>query len=318
MKNFKEIPIYTKKAFEELCNGNNTKLKELLNIKTKLDLDPYNKVLAEIYWNDFSVNWNKLQSSYFIKENILLDTGNKIPYFASEWIYEWKKYIYQTEAFMSIEDVFDMRKFNFETYKSNVDKLKIIFSKVFKITEKDFNKCLNIQKNLINAYLYSPNKESNQNCLAYMIYAGATLEYFNKVFVKNPNCTNDFVKFMINFHYGMQNENKDEKIEILFNTNIYNRTKQEKIEEILNFKEKELSLRDEDAKYWKYYLSIIDNDKFVKILKESFDVKISYEPNKDESKSVGMRVFIKNNHYLLTQELCKNKDTVFVRKKIKI
>ncbi len=315
MKNFREIPQFTNQAFKELCDGNSAKLKTIFEKKKEIENNINNKQLAEIFWNDFAVEWNKLQSSSFIKENVLLDTGKKIPYFASQWIAEWKESFLKEEFSKNIEDVFDLRQFSFETYQLNVDKLKVIFSKVFKATEKDFKNCLNIKSNMVSAYLYDANAKSNRDALAHMVYAGATLEYFNKVLMKDTKKIKEFAEFMVEFHYGKQNTKKDKEVELLFQTYINNKKGEDQTEKVLIMKEKTLSFRDEDANYWRYYLSVIPNDILLNELKENFDIK-SF--NKVQTPSVGMKVFTKNNYELLNQELPVKTQAVFVRKNIKL
>lgn len=208
-----------------------------------------------------------------------------------------------------------MRQFSFETYQLNVDKLKVIFSKVFKATEKDFKNCLNIKSNMVSAYLYDANAKSNRDALAHMVYAGATLEYFNKVLMKDTKKIKEFAEFMVEFHYGKQNTKKDKEVELLFQTYINNKKGEDQTEKVLIMKEKTLSFRDEDANYWRYYLSVIPNDILLNELKENFDIK-SF--NKVQTPSVGMKVFTKNNYELLNQELPVKTQAVFVRKNIKL
>lgn len=318
MKNFKEIPTLTEKAFKELCDGSSKSLKEIFEIKSKLELSDANPSVIEMFWSDFSVEWNKHQSSYFIKENVLLDTGKKIPYFPSQWIGEWKDSLSKQDFIKNIDEVFDFRTFSFEQYQSNVDKLKVIFSKVFKVTDKDFKSCQNIQSNMLEAYLYNADKQSNQKALMYMIYIGATFEYFNKVILKDPKKVKDLVEFVVEFHYGKQNTKKNKEIELLFQTYIPgSKNIDEQKKKMFDLKESSLSFRDEDANYWRYYLSVIPNELFLESLKENFDVK-SFQKNSGELGSVSMTMFAKNNYELLNKELPIKKQNVFVNKKIKI
>ncbi len=318
MKNFKEIPEFTQKAFEELCAGNSTKLKEIFEIKKNMEVKNANPSMVELFWNDFSVEWNQYQSSYFIKENILLDTGKKIPYFASQWIGEWKASLLKEDFVENMKDVFDLRTFSFEKYQSNVDKLKVIFSKVFKVTEKDFKNCQNIQSNLLESYLYNADKQSNQKALMYMVYIGATFEYFNKVILKDPKKVKDLVEFVVEFHYGKQNTKNNKEIESLFQTYIPgSKNIEEQKQKMLSLKENCLSFRDEDSNYWRYYLAVIPNELFLESLKENFDLK-SFQKNNGDLGSISMTMFAKNNYELLNKELPTKKQNVFVNKKIKV
>lgn len=313
MKNFKEIPTIAQQAFQSLVGGDTTILKDMVDFRDQIKIE--NPILSEMFWSDFSYEWNKLQSNSFIQTKVLLDTGSIVPQYPSSWLNEWHKGIISDLKDVNIDDNFDLRKFPFSNYSEQVDKLKIIFEMVFKKTDKDFNVCLNIKENLFGYdNFYDNNAASNKKYLITNVFYSACLKHFSKQALKDKK-TDGIIKSLVLFYYGKQNKTND----FLFSTYINQKDAKspEKIKSFFEDKEKALLFRDEDSKYWRFYLSFIPNDLFVKAMTESFDVRYNYSKGASPP-AIALAAFTKNNYFLLNEDVPKKEDTVFKRKKIKI
>lgn len=266
-----------------------------------------NPLLAEMFWNDFCVEWNKVQANHFIKTNELLDTGKTITLFPTIWISEWYTQVFNTLDNFNLNQKFDIRNLPFESFLKELDSLKVIFKNIFKATKKDFEASNNIKNHLLNWSFSEHSPDVLKENISRSIYLTAQIEFFPEM-KENENDFNRTLIFLFCAYYGKQNKNN----EGLFKTY---RSKSNEEKELNLLKEKLLSFRGEDSKYWRYYLSIINENNFRKAFSDTFDIK-SY--GKEEVNGITNKVFKANSCLLLDEDLPKKTSSTFIHKKIKI
>lgn len=266
MLNLNQIPLLVERSFDSLVKDDPSLLKEAISTKEALSLKQ--PVLGELFWTDFSVEWNRTQSQYFIEKNLLLDTDSQISRYPSVWLSTWNAKLQSELSKYDLGESFDFRTFPFSEYVFQIDRLKIILNTIFLKTEAGYNNAHSISKKLLN-YTFSDNNEhSNTQNVIRNIFLIAVMDYFRDV-ISPKNIDRDLY-FIFSSYYGKQNV----KNKLLFTNYI---TTKGLDEETIKAKEKGLILRNEDSKYWKYLLSIINEAAFKKQFMECFDIKWAQE-----------------------------------------
>lgn len=305
---FKDIPHTARVAFEALLVGDSTPLTNVIEQKnTVSEINPY---LAEIYFTDFSTEWNKLLAKHFLDTKILLNTGSLVPKYPSIWLNEWILKINQNFSKFNFNEKFDFRKFPADEFTFQVEELKVIFSHIFKDTKKDHDTCKSAKNTLISYghYFQENNENHNKDNTIIGVYTCAMISFFKKALSKNEDLRRPII-FLFYLLYGKQKEsNKD-----LFTPYITSKTSMEKI---VKFKDKQLEFRDNDSKYWRFFLSFIPEEQLLNAFKAVFDLSGFHKTT--NSTSIAENAFKRNQYYILNEDIPVKKDNQFINKKVKI
>lgn len=303
--NLNEIPKLAQSAFSSLLKDDKSQLLSVL--KERDALAQKYPLMAEMFWNDFCVEWNKIQANHFIKTNVLLDTGKTINLYPSIWLSEWNNHLSTSLDKFNLGSDFDFRKLPFENYLQELNSLKVILKTVFKNTEKDFETSNSIKNHLLNWSFTSNTPEVQKENITMNIFLLAQNEYFSDKKEKSKDFSRSLI-YIFSSYYGKQTKNN----ELLFRNYKDGKLSEKELHAV---KERDLAFRDEDSKYWRYWLSVIPEDNFKESLSDTFDIK-TY--GKATTESITLKVYKSNTYLLLDEELPQKTATTYQHKKIKI
>lgn len=298
---FNNIKDFTATAFNGALADNNELLKKVFAFQK--DLEATNPLLKEMFNNDFSYEWNKLQVHHFLKNGILLKTTSGIKTIPSVWLMEWSKLAKKNLDKLKIEEDFDMRKYPFESIFNASKKLSLIFSHVFKKNSKQAKIAFQIKDEVLGCYTYHSSKTQNlKNGIIHFTYICSLIDSFgNKI--EKPNLEQEWDD-LINIYYGRHNKANED----LFT--IYARSGRDvEVEKILTIKKEALQLRDEDYKYWKFFQDIDSENLFLSRLQSRIDL------SQKNTQSVALEVYTKNNYELLQRTIPEKVITETLSKK---
>jgi hypothetical protein len=305
--NFSTIQKYAKVAFENTINEDLYLIKKANSYHN--ELSKKNPLLGEMFINDFSYEWNKLQSKYFLKTGILINVESGIVNIPSVWVTTWGESAKKNVLDLSIDENFDLRKYPFEHSHKAINKLSLIFSHVFKSTEKDLTKAIDMKDDILGYYHLASNDKKkkaqiNRIAFTHFIYNCAILDRFEKSI--DTRIAKDIYTNILEYYYGKQNKENDS----LFN--IYERATKSsnKNLELNQFKLDNLSFRDQDSYYWKYFQRLNYSNTFLEQLGQTFDCTYKDTP------SISNLVWTRNNHDIMQLEMPRNEEST--KKTIKI
>lgn len=298
-------------AFDELFGGNSSKFLEL--IKNKDEITSENEVLGEIYWTDLVTEWNKLQANSFIKTKTILDTDGLIPIIQSTWISAWLANIEKELEAYKFNKNYEFRKFPAKSFIKFTNELSAILKVIFKDTAEDHNKALDIDSYLLGYSFFDMSHEVEKKNLIKNIFICASLFTFKSV--SNNKENKNHIALLISTYYGRENP-KNKRLFTRYYTGRKKANKAATIEELNNIKRKELTLRDEDYKYWKYFLSFIPEAMLLEAFKATFEIEDFSD--KDKTHSVSTEIFKHNLFLLMDAEIPKKEKSVIEHKRTKI
>ena len=284
---FNNIKEYAELVFKRALVNDLKPLQKIKEFEAKLEA--INPSLYEMFKNEFDYEINTHQVRHFLKTGNLFSIDNSISTIASVWIITWIDTAIKNVKKLNINIDFDFRKYPFENTKCAVDKLSEIFNHVFNKTEQDAKKALIIKNDIIPfSSLFGRSNQSVKNGFINTIYNLAVLQTFGNLSEDQKMLWHDIIEF----YYGKYNIKNEE----LFSYSL----KKEEMPVIRQKKEKILTFRDQDYYYWKYFLSLENNEVFF----EALEMII-------KDLDVVKTIYFKNNHDIMQREL-----TITTNKKI--
>lgn len=275
----------------------------------KKELHNSNPMLAQMFGNDFSYYWNKLQVNHLLKTGMLIDVQADIDKQPAVWIMTWAEHAKNSVKKIDLGEDLDLRKYPFEKMMVGVEKLSSIFNYLYEKNPQNAKNVHDMAENLLpyaSDYIQNKadEKKQSQNYFLQFNYHLAILKCFNTAL--DDDTRKSCLEKVLNSYYGRYLKNNGE----LFQKYLSNG---QDINTQLNKKKELLSLRDEDIYYWRFFTSV-SNGKLEEVLAKEIDIEV-YNKQVD---SVAKTIYIQNNYITLHDQLPQKEIKQVTKKTMKI